>query len=340
MNRLLHYLRFLLRGGTTGQPPLGLFSFQTAAFERAQLLVRAFYAANLFWAGLRLEERERWSTYDALYPLWPLSWVDNNDVSAVATNIYIINAVVAVIAVIFSRSSSARWLAFGGALLAGAFENSFGRICHYGHTWVWVTFIFAFLPSGPLSRFSSSRVLRQRFLHVFWAAPFALLFFYSMAGWLKLVTVPVQLYRGEVSAVAPEALARHIANCIMQEGPQPHLANWLINHVMLGWLMYLGALYLEAVAVLIAFRPALHRLWGIGLILLHLGIGLGMEIWFVPSMFLLALLLVYSPFYRENTSWRQIALELPGMDLLVFVTRWLRPFRGVELVNPARSLLR
>lgn len=89
----------------------------------------------------------------------------------------------------------------------------------------------------------------------------------------------------------------------------------------MSWPLYLGALYLEAFAVLIAFRPALHRLWGGGLVLLHLGIGLGMEIWFVPPMFLLALLLLSSPCCRQETTWREMFWQLPGPDLLNYVWR-------------------
>lgn len=321
MNHLLRFARYVLRGGSTGRPDAGLFAYQSAAFDKAWLLVRAFYATNLFWAALRLEERARWNTYDAIYPLWPLAWLSTDNVSTVATNVYVFNAMVATIALVFVGSSTARWLAFAGALFAGAFENSFGRICHYGHAWVWVAFFFAFLPSGLPSQFTDSRIRRQRYLRVFWSAQFALLFFYSMAGWLKLVTVPVQLMRGEVTAIGPEALARHIANCALQGGPQPLLASWLVEHIIIGWVLFLGAIYLEAVALLVAFRPALHRWWGIGLIMLHLGIGLAMEIWFVPPMFLLALLFVYSPFQTEGTTWPQMICELPGVDLIAWVAR-------------------
>ena len=336
MNRWLHYLRQLLSGGESGRPCAAVFHRQSAAFQQAQLLVRFFYAANLFWAAIRLEERARWDVYEALHPLWPLFWADGADVNVFATYIFTFNTVVAFVAVMFPASGTARILAFAGVLLAGALENSFGRICHYGHAWVWVTLFFAFLPAGTPRQLATSRILRQRFLQMFWAAQFAILFFYSMAGWLKLVTVPVQLPRGEVCAVAPEALARHIANCLLQTNPQPLLetrplpllAEWLVNHVWIGWPLFLGAIYLEAFSVLIAFRPALHRWWGDGLILLHLGIGLGMDIWFVPAMFLLALLLVNSPFHREETPWRQLIWQLPGLDLLHYLWQRFRPIQS------------
>jgi hypothetical protein len=306
----------MLQGGRDHRCQTDVFHTQSRAYDQAQLIVQLFYAGNLFWAALRLMERERWSAYDTLQPLWPMFWADGVDVELAAAVVLTTNAIVAAVATFWPTNGFARWLAFGGALMAGAFENSFGRIGHGGHAWVWTTFFFAFLPSGSSHRFVDSRVRRQRFLQILWTTQFALLFFYSMSGWLKLVTVPIQLLRGEVHAIAPEALSRHIANRIMQTNSHPLFGELLIDHSICSWFLYMGALYLEAFAVLVAFRPALHRLWGGGLILLHLGIGFGMEIWFVPPMFLLALLFVNSPFQRREETWRNTLLQLPGMELM------------------------
>jgi hypothetical protein len=149
-----------------------------------------------------------------------------------------------------------------------------------------------------------------------------------MSGWLKLVTVPVQLLRHEVCALAPEALARHVANLVLQNNSQPLLADWLVNHPLMSWPLYLGALYLEAFAVLVAFRPALHRVWGGGLILFHLGIGAGMNIWFTPPLFLLALLFLNSPFHQPQTTWRQVLWQLPGTELLRLALPKTKEARG------------
>jgi hypothetical protein len=321
MIRLTARIRRLLGGADRSRPHSDLFSNQSRACERAMLLVQVFYAANLFLAGWRLAERARWDVYDSLYPLWPLFWADAGDVRGTASTVFTANALVAALAVIFPTSGVARWLAFAGVLLAGAFENSFGRIGHGGHAWVWVALVFAFLPSASAQQLTASRQVRQRYLQTFWAAQFVVLFFYSMSGWLKLVTVPIQMFHGEVSALAPEALARHIANRVLQTGSQPPLANLMVDHLAISWPLYLGALYLEAFALLAAFRPALHRFWGTSLVLLHLGIGLAMEIWFVPPMFLLCLLFVQSPFQREGTTWQEVVWQLPGLNVVNYVSQ-------------------
>jgi hypothetical protein len=311
-----HWLRIFRRRLGANSLPFGAanpLELQRRAFERAQLLVGMFYAANLFFAGWRLAERARWDNYESLDPLWPLFWAAGGKVSVVAANVLTLNVIAAALAAFFPTIRWVRWTAFGGALLAGAFENSFGRVGHGGHAWVWIALFFAFLPTGSAIQFADSRLRRQQYLQTFWSTQFAVLFFYSMSGWLKLVTVPVQLLHGEVCSLAPEALARHVANRMLQTHSHAMFGNWAINYQWLSWPLFLGAVYLEAFSVLIAFRPALHRLWGSALVLLHVGIGLSMDIWFVPPMFLLTLIFLYSPFDFGQYDWRQRIAELPGI---------------------------
>jgi hypothetical protein len=315
MNSLLRFVRIVLQGGKSTGRQVAVFAAQSRAFRQAELLVRLFYAGNLFWAAWRLAERGRWGSYETFQPLWPMAWANGLDVNVVAAAVLTANAIAAALAAIVPTSRVTRWMAFVGMLEAGAFENSFGTIGHGGHAWLWVAFFFALLPTGSRDHFARVRIARQRFLQMFWTAQFAMLFFYSMSGWLKLVTVPVQYHRGEVCALAPEALARHMANRILATDSQPLLADLLVDQPSLSWLLYLGALYLEAFAVMAAFRPALHRLWGGGLILLHLGIGLGMEIWFIPPLFLLSLLFINSPFQCDETKLREAFWQLPGLEL-------------------------
>lgn len=294
-------------------------TIQRTAFARAFLLVRVFYATNLFWAAWRAAAPTHWDHFAKLQPLWPLFWADGMEVQQVTEIVLLFNLACAIGAAILPTWRLTRGLACVGVLLAVALDNSFGQIGHSGYTWVWVTFFFTWLPSGGEATFQQSRRLRQHYLHVFWAAQFAVLFFYSISGVLKLVPVPLQMLRGEVSSIAPEALARHIANRSLQTNSNPLLAGILIDHVALSWPLYLGAIYLELCSVIVAFRHDLHRLWGSNLILLHVGIGLTMEIWFVPPIFLAALLFVNSPYNTGRVKWRHIVRQLPGIGLIVYL---------------------
>lgn len=305
-----------MAGSGNASPDTGTFEQQRRSFDRATLLVQMFYAVNLLWACWRLAQPTHWIGFSSLQPLWPLSWASGMEVADVALIVFVLNTGCAALAVFMPNVGVARCLAFGGVLLAGAFDNSFGKIGHSGHAWIWTAFFLMFLPWASSSVLAESRVLRQRFLQVFWTAQFAILFFYSMSGMLKLVPVPIQMLQGEASSIAPEALARHIASRSLQTSSQPLLSNFLIRHLAISWPLYLGALYLEATAVFIAFRPMLHRLWGAALALFHIGIGLSMDIWFVPPVFLATLFLFHSPFQPEQFSWRQAFRQLPALGWL------------------------
>ena len=337
MNHLLRSFRRLLASGTAEPSCANVFETQRRAFARAQLIVCSFYAGNLLWAGWQLAQHQRWREHDSLVPLWPLYWAESLDVGTVVTFVLLANVLTAVLAVLIPTSGVARWLAFAGVLVTGALSNSFGRIGHSGHIWVWVAFFFALLPSASQTVFASSRLCRQRYLQMFWMAQFAILFFYSIAGGLKVASAPVQWLNGEVGAFAPEALARHVANRMIQTESEPLLGRWLVEHLVASWPLYLGALYLEAFAVLVAFRPVLHRLWGAGLILMHLGIGVGMEIWFVRPLFILALLLVNSPFQPATVSWQQALRELPGLYAIFQIRRYHFRRRMAARIVPSQD---
>ena len=317
MRQLLRALRRSAAGHTGPERGGELFARQRAAFDRAVVLVQMFYAANLLWACWRISNIDRWDTFEHLQPLWPLFWADGWDVGHVATLVLLVNVAGAVVGCFWPLQRWARVVAAVGLLLAGALDNSFGRIGHSGHAWLWVAACLIFLPTATNRDFSQSRVLRHRYLQLFWTAQFVVLFFYSMAGVLKLLPVPIQLLQGEACSLSPDALARHVASRSLQTDSNPLLARLLIDHIAISWPLYLGALYLETTAIIAAFRPALHRLWGCSLALLHIGIGLAMDIWFVPPVFLAALLLVNSPLAPLQTDWLTVLRQLPGVALTV-----------------------
>lgn len=81
---------------------------------------------------------------------------------------------------------------------------------------------------------------------------------------------------------------------------------------------------LEATSLLVAFRPRLHRVWGVGLIVFHVGTQVAMGFTFRPSIILLGLLFVCSPAAPAGMSVSEVLLDLPGVRI---VSR-LRSARG------------
>lgn len=74
-------------------------------------------------------------------------------------------------------------------------------------------------------------------------------------------------------------------------------------------------MYIELVSVLIIFRGNLHKIWGVLLILIHLGIALTLDVVMAHAPVALGLLLLMSPFHKDS-SIKEILLSLPVISAI------------------------
>lgn len=144
-----------------------------------------------------------------------------------------------------------------------------------------------------------------------------ILLIYSMSGMWKVGGVFEQLLKGETPYIAPQGLAQQVASKLLSEDSRTILGPWLIEHGWVGWPLMIGALYLEFFSLWMVARPSLHRLWGLGLITLHISSHLTLGVGFAQNSLWLALFLVFSPFRPQVHSWRDMFAELPLLG------RWL-----------------
>ena len=137
-----------------------------------------------------------------------------------------------------------------------------------------------------------------------------------MSGLWKLVAVVSQTVQGEVSALAPSALARHVAEKLLSSDTTSLLGPWLIDNYWVGWPLMIATLYLEVFALWSVTRPPIHRLFGLGLIVLHVSTHLTLNVSFVQNALWLGLFLVLSPFNPDQPNWRSTVGELPLLGRL------------------------
>jgi hypothetical protein len=187
-------------------------------------------------------------------------------------------------------------------------QYSFGKIHHLMHGWLYASFLFAaFLPSAIFV----SPARAPAGLRVFHAAQVTLGLTYSLAGLGKIIGAVYQAVLGQTTSLHPSALAVHIADRLLQTHPEPTLGPFLMGLGPWLWPAMLGTLYLQLFALPAAFRPALHRLWGAGLIAFHVVTAVSLTIDFTPNILLLGSLFVASPFAPPSTGWRAQAEALP-----------------------------
>ncbi len=298
-------------------PQPRIFHAQTKAFARARVLVWCYYACGLYFALALLPDWMGLVNRNAPATLWPVAWLTLVPLRAGIKAILCLYLSTALAAAMWPEKRWARALAFLGLFEYIAFNNSYGKIGHALHAWMLTAALLIFLPDCNERAGAASRTVRQRFLLVFWACQAGLMLLYSMAGLGKVAGSVYQLCSGQTHAFAPGALAAIVAERLVETNSRSLLGPWLIEHPLAGWPMMLGDIYLQLFAFVAVFRPSLHRAWGLGLILFHMGSFLLLTINFPQNALLLALLLVNSPFRCENETWRHAFADLPLLGKLL-----------------------
>ena len=287
-----------------GSPPLPVVA------DRAIDCLRMLFLMTL-WVGVARFRRLLSIDFAAAAdPLWPVAWLQ-----PIAPNVgppLVGLAVVgfALAALVWWWSQPVRIALAVSLLMTSATLNSFGKISHGDHMLIWMLAIAATLPTAAAR--GQTRADQLRRAETIWFATTTLLWFYFLSGLWKIVGGLVQLALAEPNVFSSDALSRHIAARLLQTSSASGVGDWLIAHPVVGTVLFWGAIYLELGSLLLPFRRALHQLWGVGLILMHVGIGAAMTIWFDGSIVLVGILLVCSPWRSERncpTVWKQ----LPGL---------------------------
>ncbi|HEX5760337.1 MAG TPA: hypothetical protein VF121_14205 [Thermoanaerobaculia bacterium] len=294
------------------------FLWRAERFVAAQALIGAFYAVLLFFALGHLFSWQGYLSATGLTPRWPVFWLRWVDVRTGIAFILWFHLLGGLLGVTLSGYRWARILVFCSWLEFLAFIYSFGSINHGDHLGLLLSFVLIFLPRGWSSSPPPARGLRAATLLVFSGCQALIMLTYSMSGWWKAGGVIQQALEGEVTYLAPSALARQVAAKLLADESTSLLGPWLIEHAWVGWPLMIGALYLEIFALWAVPRPSLHRGWGLGLILLHVATHLTMGVGFPQNPLWLALFFVLSPFRPQPASWRQALRDLPVFG------RWFR----------------
>ena len=312
--RLLRQLR-LLFARPTRPVVAGVFARQTKAWCDARVLVRTYYLVHLLFAAQALGWIER-ARGAAPSLLWPVTWMRFVGIEVGVVAVHVFSVAAALLAALCPHVRLLRALAWLGFFEAVGFTWSFGKISHSWHAWLWVGLCFVLLPDRALSAIEARRSDRQGVLTVVWLAQALPLLFYSLTGGWKVVGAIMQAARGETHSFSPDALAIQLARVHLMTGSRSALGGFFIDHALLGWPLYLLAIYLELFALLVAFRPALQRPWAICLITAHIVVYLTMRIDFMSQAFLLALLFFRSPFAPQGVAWRDVLRAVPLLGLL------------------------
>jgi len=294
---------------------------RTLAYTRAETIVRVYYALAIVWV---VGEMNSWTTLaevDAADPQWPAGWLEHVDLQLGIHAILIAFVVAALLAAVAPSWRLARLAYFVMLLQYLAVQNGFGKVNHANHAWLFVSAVFVLLPDRGWRGETTTRAAKSYFLSVVAAAQVVVLFLYTLTGLWKILFALNDLTTDRVSGFELKGFSYIIADRLLATNQDTLLGEFFVHNHVVGWALYTGTIYLEAASLLIAFRPRLHRVWGIGLILFHLGTQLAMGFTFRPNVALIGLLFVASPFAPDHQTVRDTLLDLPGVRLAHRLTR-------------------
>ena len=250
-------------------------------------------------------------------PLWPLKLVQQTvgvDWLAHTTTVTAFGLLFAISAAIAPRILVWRLGVFLYLLLHVALSNSYGSINHSTHILLYVSFALLFLPRRERSQPQTRRALLAC-LNVFWLIQIILLLPYTLSGFWKI-------WYGRPDLLSPDALTRILLNRLLAEADDiPPLLPFVSQHDLFTYAMWLLTIYIEIFAILVVFRPHLHRLFGVILMLFHITSDWLMNIAFPNHIVLLGLFLVFSPLAPARLSLSGLTQSLPIIGI---------PFRAVK----------
>lgn len=295
------------------------------AHDRAMLLVRVFYGGALF---LTIHSMAEWPTLVDVKggaPPWPSGWIPQASFSGLVPWILGAYLVASVVVAAVPTWRVARVAYFVTLVQYVSLISAFGGISHNHHAWLWMSGILILLPDR---RWLGRTTVQERryFLNVIWLGQAAILFSYTLTGIWKIVFALHGAVTPRGSTLGLDGFGTIVIQEEMRYGQDPLLSDFLVATPLIGWALFIATMYVEAASLNVAFRPRLHRAWGILLITFHVGTELGLGFTFLPAVAVLAIFLVCSPFAPDDPPVAAAVLDLP----LVFGARrwWNRRERG------------
>ncbi len=284
-----------------------VFTNVDAAFERSQLLVRITY---VMWFGFCLvaaRSSGAWAS-PPLELLWPVVWMEYAPWQFSVYAIISVALVCSLLAAAFPGVLVLRLLTLISVVEFQGIKYSYDKINHAYHVWVFALLLLLFLP-----RLATRPTVAQKraYIEVIWGIQAVALACYSVAGVQKFWGAWIDWGYGGLTLFNPDSLALHCAKVAVM-GDGPGLLGWiLLDYPWSGFPVMMLTLYIETVAIFIAFRPRLHALWAVALMCMHAGIGLTMNVWFDAMMLFVGMWFMLSPFAPAQFNLGAALRDLP-----------------------------
>lgn len=292
----------------TKAPRDSLFTDVERSFIQAQVIVRCFYAAMLY---VSLNQLQRWQLFEQLAPadiLWPVAWISLLPWQSALYLVLGLFVAGAAVALVFTERRWARVLAFVGCLEFYALYYSFNDISHRDHVFILVAFMLILLIRVP--RDDQTEAAKQTYLLSFFGAQAIIFLTYTMSGLTKLLISVKSFINGGLTSFHPQTLANTVA-AENWENDKTLLGPLFIEYSEIGPLLLTTVVFVELFAFYVAFRPSLHRPYGIFMVGLHIGIASAIGLFFSTQVLTIGLFLITSPFIPNTFRFWKTVHDIP-----------------------------
>ncbi len=297
-------------------------------------LAFAIYVVCFFRVTQLAESWSRAREWKGLSPLWPIAWLKELPLERGVDLIFVLAFAGGVWVLLRPMSRLARVFFAVAYLQVVALALSLAKISHSDHVSLWVAFLLCLAPGGSRSDLGRAK-FRNGWLTAFAGCQVMAALFYSLSGFWKLVGF-LKAPTGWVSLLDYGGLSYSIGVKAGQAGGIPAAGAWLSAHPFLSTVGAWLVLYIQLFSLVAVFRPRVHRIWGVGLVAFHLATLVGMDVPFVQTMPLLALLFIGSPFVPRGDTWRGAFGQLPVARLTLEIVARIRRALG-EIRYPEKS---
>lgn len=258
---------------------------------RDLLATRFIYGVLAFHCFASLKEWPVWfgTTPVNFRPVWIVSWLSTEQ----APTLWIVTTCAGlVLSGMLASGLNARWLRLVATfclLLHFSIEDSRDNIRHGEHALLWVCLVLCMIPSSSTKLSHRHKMLKHA--RVLGTAEAMVFLFYTMAGMIKVLTSVAQGMKGEKTLLHPDSGALIISEWLLRGDATSVCGRWLVEHRYVAWLGMLSSVCLEVFALLPLLWKAARPFVCTGLIGMHVGIGLSMDVWFPENVLLLAVFL-------------------------------------------------
>ena len=246
---------------------------------RAKMLVQFFYLFVFFVAFRVMEGGILQSPFNYMdflawpnlfRPVWATKWmpVDQWEVTvrAFCAGFFIVSMLTSLF---WERFAVLRVLTAVFLFIYVGILMSFGRTSHEFHALMLVACMLALLPRQLKDERGAIGLMQ-----VLFGVQTFLLAVYASSGIWKFFGFFGQLFRGEFSALSPDGMARSATSNLLNHGAFniSFLYDFVVDHPSFLWsILLIGGYSIELLSMYVIFRPKLFTLWGVGLVLLHVG---------------------------------------------------------------------